>query len=98
MPNQDALLRLLGEFGPMAVTSANLTGQTPATTVEQAVASFGARVGVYLDGGPTPGSTASTIIDCAHGEPRAIRLGAISLEELSARAGVPIAPVEVGRA
>ena len=98
MPNQDALLRLLKEFGPMAVTSANLTGQPPATTVEQAVASFGARVGAYLDGGPTRGSTASSIIDCAHGEPRAIRLGAISLEELSSRAGVSIAPVEVGRA
>ena len=48
----------------------------------------------YLDGGPTQGSTASSIVDFAHDAPRALRLGTISLDELSAVAGVPIAPVE----
>ena len=94
MPNQTALLRLLHDFGPMAVTSANLTGQPPATSVEQAVGYFGTLVSAYLDGGPTQGSTASSIVDCAHETPRALRLGTISLEDLSAAAGVPIAPVE----
>jgi len=94
MPNQAALLRLLHDFGPMAVTSANLTGQPPATSVEQAVGYFGTRVSAYLDGGPTQGSTASSIVDFAHDVPRALRLGTISLDELSAVAGVPIAPVE----
>ena len=94
MPNQSALLRLLHDFGPMAVTSANLTGQPPATSVEQAVGYFGTLVSAYLDGGPTQGSTASSIVDFAHDTPRALRLGTISLDELSAVAGVPIAPVE----
>ena len=94
MPNQSALLRLLHDCGPMAVTSANLTGQPPATSVEQAVGYFGTRVSAYLDGGPTQGSTASSIVDFAHDEPRALRLGTISLADLSAAAGVPIAPVE----
>ena len=94
MPNQTALLRLLHDFGPMAVTSANLTGQPPATSVEQAVGYFGTRVSAYLDGGPTQGSTASSIVDFAHETPRALRLGTISLDDLSAAAGVPIAPVE----
>jgi len=94
MPNQSALLRLLQDVGPMAVTSANLTGQPPATSVEQAVGYFGTRVSAYLDGGPTQGSTASSIVDFAHDAPRALRLGTISLDDLSATAGVPIAPVE----
>ena len=75
MPNQDALLRLLRDFGPMAVTSANLTGQPPATSVEAAIGYFGARVGAYLDGGPTQGSTASSIVEIAHNAPRALRQG-----------------------
>ncbi len=94
MPNQDALLRLLRDFGPMAVTSANLTGQPPATSVEAAIGYFGGRVAAYLDGGPTPGSTASSIVDFAHGAPRALRLGTICLDDLSAAAGVAIAPVQ----
>ena len=94
MPNQSALLRLLHDFGPMAVTSANLTGQPPATSVEQAVGYFGTRVSAYLDGGSTQGATASSIVDFAHDAPRALRLGTISLNDLSATAGVPIAPVE----
>ena len=94
MPHQDALLRLLRDFGPMAVTSANLTGQPPATSVEAAIGYFGARVGAYLDGGPTQGSTASSIVDFAHDAPRVLRLGTISLDDLSAAAGVAIAPVQ----
>ena len=93
IPKQDALLRLLTDFGPMAVTSANLTGQPPATSVEQARSYFGHRVSAYLDGGPSQGSTASSIVDFAHGGARAIRLGTINLEDLSCAAGVAIAPV-----
>ena len=94
MPDQDALLSLLNSFGPMAVTSANLTGQPPATSVRQAIGYFGTRVSAYLDGGPTAGSTASSIVDFAHDERRALRLGTISLADLREAAAVPIAPVE----
>ncbi len=52
MPQDDTALALLTEVGPMAVTSANLTGQPPATTVTDAAAQLGASVAVYLDGGP----------------------------------------------
>ena len=94
MPNQDALLTLLREFGPMAVTSANLTGHPPATSVQQAIGYFGTSVAAYLDGGPTRGTTASSIVDCAHGDPRVIRLGTISLADLSAVADMPIRETE----
>ena len=98
MPDQGALLDLLADAGPMAVTSANLTGQPPATTVLQAVSYFGDSVSLYLDAGPTAGSTASSIVDCAHGAPRIIRLGTISLADLSEAAGVPIETPGEGRA
>ena len=94
MPNQDALLTLLRDFGPMAVTSANLTGHPSATSVQQAIGYFGTSVAAYLDGGPTRGTTASSIVDCAHGDPRVIRLGTISLADLSAVADMPIRETE----
>ena len=92
MPDHPRTLELLERTGPMAVTSANLTGEPPATRIEEAIAAFGDSV-LYVDGGPTPGTTPSTILDLAHGAPRAIRLGTLSLEELSATAGVEILPV-----
>lgn len=91
MPDQPVALALLREVGPLAVTSANLTGEPPATDVASAVSFFGDLVDLYLDGGSTPGSTPSTIVDLAHGTPRAIRLGTLDLETLSRTAGEPIA-------
>jgi len=92
MPDHAVALALLGGAGAMAVTSANPTGRPPATTVRQAVDYFGRQVVHYLDGGPTPGSTPSTMVDLAHGRPRATRLGVVPLDVLSADAGVEILP------
>lgn len=91
MPDQPVVLALLRAAGPLAVTSANLTGHAPATDVGAAISSFGDLVDLYLDGGPTPGPTPSTILDLAHGAPRAIRLGTLDLESLSHTAGERIA-------
>ena len=55
---------------------------------------FGTSVAAYLDGGPTRGTTASSIVDCAHGDPRVIRQGTISLADLSAVADMPIRETE----
>ena len=66
----------------MAVTSANLTGQPPATTVVEAATQLGAAVSVYLDGGPTTGTEVSTIVDCTGEEPVVLRAGAISQEQI----------------
>lgn len=97
MPDQGALLRLLSEAGPMAVTSANPTGKPPATTVAQAVNYFPQGVAAYLDAGPSGATTASSIVDLAHGRPRIIRPGAIAPAALSEAAGVDIHPAEVQR-
>lgn len=92
MPDDARTLALLERTGPMAVTSANLTGHAPATRIEDAIAYFG-DTAVYIDGGPTSSSTPSSIVDLAHVPARAIRLGTLSLEELSDCVDEEILPV-----
>src|SRR5690349_15824377 len=73
MPQDDVALAVLDEVGPMAVTSANLTGQPPATTVTDAAAQLGAAAAVYPDGGPTTSDEASTLVDCSAAGPGVLR-------------------------
>ncbi len=82
MPDDPVALALLKRTGPLAVSSANLTGQDAATTVEAAEQMLGDAVAVYLDGGTSPGGTASTIVDVTAATPRILRSGPIALETL----------------
>jgi tRNA threonylcarbamoyl adenosine modification protein (Sua5/YciO/YrdC/YwlC family) len=82
MPDDSGALDLLGRTGPLAVSSANLSGQPAATTADEAVAMLGEAVEVVLDGGPSRGSLASTIVDCTGAVPRVLREGAIPAGEL----------------
>lgn len=82
MPDHEAALALLRRYGPLAVTSANLTGEPPAQDVAAAEAYFGATVAVYLDAGPTPGPVASTIVDLSARVPRIVRHGVLTAAEL----------------
>ena len=83
MPDHEVALELLARSGPMAVSSANLTGKDAATDADQADEMLGAAVEVLLDGGPTPGSVPSTIVDATGESGRVLRLGAISLGRLN---------------
>jgi L-threonylcarbamoyladenylate synthase len=82
MPLNPIAIELLNAVGPMAVSSANKTGQPAATNVEEAIAQLGEDVTIYLDGGQTPGNIASTIVDVSSGEIKLLRQGAIPLEEI----------------
>jgi len=82
MPENDAALRLLAEVGPMAVTSANVSGQPPATTILDAAAQLGSAVSVYLEAGPSTGGLASTILDCTKEAPVILRAGAVSAGQI----------------
>jgi L-threonylcarbamoyladenylate synthase len=88
MPQDELTLELLRETGPMAVSSANLSGSPAATTAEQAREMLGESVAVYLDGGPSAGGTASTIVDLTDEVPRLLRGGAISMGRLREIVGV----------
>ena len=78
MPKDDIALKLLDVIGPMAVTSANVSGQTPAKTILDAQAQLGSAVSVYLDAGPCPDSLPSTMLDCTGEAPVILRAGAVS--------------------
>lgn len=82
MPQDQGALDLLGRTGPLAVSSANVTGEAAATEAEAAERMLGESVEVILDDGPRSGSAASTILDCTGPQPRILREGAISSAEL----------------
>jgi tRNA threonylcarbamoyl adenosine modification protein (Sua5/YciO/YrdC/YwlC family) len=82
MPDHPVALELLKQTGPLAVSSANLTGQPAATTVDDAERMLGESVAVYLDGGTSPGGTASTILDVTGTTPRVLREGPVDLDVL----------------
>ncbi|GAA5165204.1 L-threonylcarbamoyladenylate synthase [Ornithinimicrobium tianjinense] len=82
MPDDEVALALLAEVGPMAVTSANVTGQPAAQTGQEALDQLGGAVATYLDDGPRTGGLPSTILDCTGEEPVVLRLGALSTEEI----------------
>jgi L-threonylcarbamoyladenylate synthase len=88
MPEDAVALDLLRETGPMAVSSANLTGLPAATTAVLARDQLGDAVAVYLDNGIAPGGVASTIVDLTGPQPRLLRRGAISVGRLREVAAV----------
>jgi L-threonylcarbamoyladenylate synthase len=98
MPQDEVALELLKETGPMAVSSANLTGSPSATTAEEAISQLGDSVSVYLDDGPREGGVASTIVDLTGNQPRLLRPGAISIGRLrEVAAVVASADVDAGQ-
>ncbi len=83
MPLHPVALELLREVGPLAVSSANVSGQPPASTAEQAREQLGALASVYLDGGPAEHAVASTIVDLTADQPRVLREGAVPLADIA---------------
>ncbi|HWL01619.1 MAG TPA: L-threonylcarbamoyladenylate synthase [Microbacteriaceae bacterium] len=89
MPDDPVALELLRETGPLAVSSANRTGEPPAATAAEAQAALGEAVAVILDGGER-GGVASTIVDATavpDGPLRIVRAGAIGAEDIRAIVG-----------
>jgi len=102
MPANPVALELLAETGPLAVSSANLSGMPSAKTADSALEMLGESVAVYLDGGAAgtgyeaigerPGDTSSTIVDAtglteSGGVLRIVRTGVISRERIAAVVG-----------
>lgn len=83
MPLHPVAIELLREVGPMAVSSANISGRPAAVTAAQAREQLGDLVEVYLDGGPAEQQAASTIVDLTGAQPRILRTGPISAEDIA---------------
>jgi L-threonylcarbamoyladenylate synthase len=84
VPDHEIARALLRAAGPLAVTSANLSGHPSPTTAQEVFAQLGGRIELIIDGGKTPGGTPSTVVDCLGYEIRILREGPIKEKELLA--------------
>ena len=84
MPDHALAREILERTGPLAVSSANLTGQPAALDADGAERMLADRVEVIIDGGVAHGGEASTIVDATGETGRILRRGALTLERLNA--------------
>jgi L-threonylcarbamoyladenylate synthase len=82
IPKYEPVRELFRLSGPMAVTSANLSGQSSPSTAAEVLAQLDGRIPLILDGGPTGGGLPSTVVDCLGNTPLILRQGPISLDEI----------------
>lgn len=78
VPDHDCPRAIARELGPLPTTSANLSGGADAQDAEEVADTLGPAVALVLDGGPTRGGPASTVVDCTIPAPVIRRAGAIS--------------------
>ena len=83
MPLHPVAIELLREVGPMAVSSANVSGRSPAVNADEARNQLGDLIDVYLDAGPSQQQAASTIVDLTVAAPRILRVGPVSAERIA---------------
>jgi L-threonylcarbamoyladenylate synthase len=84
IPDHPVALALLRKTGPLAVTSANLSGQDNTSTAQEVMKQLDGRVHLVIDGGRTPGGVPSTVVDCTGKEPLILREGPITEEHIRA--------------
>jgi tRNA threonylcarbamoyl adenosine modification protein (Sua5/YciO/YrdC/YwlC family) len=92
MPLHPVALELLRDVGPMAVSSANVSGRPPAASAAGAQEQLGEKVAVYLDGGPSGEPVASTVVDLTGDAPRVLREGAVSSGSVAEVLGREVLP------
>lgn len=83
VPDHPFALALLERSGPLAVTSANLSGAAASRTAQQAAKALGRAVELIVNGGRSSGGRPSTIVDCSRRRPQLLREGPISLEQIT---------------
>jgi len=84
MPDHPVALALLRQSGPLAVTSANLSGRENTGTAQEVLDQLRGRIHLVLDGGRVPGGVPSTVVDCTGEQPVVLRKGPVTLEAIQA--------------
>jgi tRNA threonylcarbamoyl adenosine modification protein (Sua5/YciO/YrdC/YwlC family) len=86
LPDHDVPRAIARELGPIAASSANISGEPPATDATMVACYFGDELALILDDGPVRGGTSSTVVDCSDpaAEPVVLREGAITSDQLAA--------------
>ena len=90
VPDHEVARALLRAAGPMAVTSANISGQPSPSTAQEVLAQLGGRIDLIIDGGTTPGGVPSTLVDCTEKDLKILREGPISMEEIRQKLSSPV--------
>ena len=88
VPDHNVARAQLLAAGPMAVTSANISGQPSPSTAQEVLMQLGERIALIIDGGKTPGGVPSTVVDCSGAEPLILRAGPILEDEIRAILGL----------
>jgi L-threonylcarbamoyladenylate synthase len=96
VPDHAAPRALAAAIGPLPVTSANVSGLPEAATAEEILAQLGDAIELIIDGGPSHGGPASTVVDCTGAVPRILRSGAIAPESVAACLRAASLPEPVG--
>jgi len=82
MPHHPLTLALLARTGPLAVSSANRSGEQPPSTCEELRNVFGDAVAIYLCADGPLGQVGSSVVDLTRDEPRMLRTGAVSEDDV----------------
>ncbi len=85
VPDHEVARTLLRAAGPMAVTSANISGQPSPSTAEEVFAQLSGRIELIIDGGKTTGGVPSTVVDCTSEDLKVLREGPLSLAQIKSK-------------
>lgn len=84
MPDHAFARELLRQAGPLATTSANLSGGPNPRDAQEVLAQLEGRLELVIDGGAAPGGVPSTVVDCSGAQLVILREGAISATDIFA--------------
>jgi L-threonylcarbamoyladenylate synthase len=82
MPDHTFARALMRAAGPLATSSANLSGEVNTLTARQVLDQLEGRIELLLDGGDTPGGVPSTVVDCTQQPPKVLREGALPAQDI----------------
>lgn len=84
MPDHAFVRELIRRTGPMAVTSANISGSPSLTRARDVFEALDGKIDLVVDGGVAPGGIPSTVVDCSLTRPVILREGPLSQEDIAA--------------
>ncbi|RPJ50110.1 MAG: threonylcarbamoyl-AMP synthase [Chloroflexi bacterium] len=84
MPDHRFARALISATGPLATSSANISGESNTLTAQQVLEQLDGRIELVLDGGSVPGGVPSTVVDCTQDPPKILRHGALTAEQINA--------------
>jgi len=82
MPDHPVALKILNEFGPLATSSANVSGKQNPMNAGDVYAQLNGRISLIIDGGTCPGGIPSTVVDCLNEKAQILRNGAIDFKKI----------------